>query len=246
MRNGEANLEVNLDGSGHAAKTGMLVARHFSVLGDPIVSEVIQSSGSEGEKGRRTVVRERIEFDRMRVPFSIGHGQLVLGDSYIHGPLLGATMRGKLDYGKHTVFIEGTYVPLYGLNSIPNALPVIGELLGGRRGEGLFGINFSIQGTMDSPQVLVNPLSILTPGIFRQIFEVAPGGQSVVPRQEATGVPPQSSSSPAQTEEKPAAAEPAQPPRASSSGPQRVEPVRRLPARKEARDELQPDARSGQ
>jgi hypothetical protein len=39
-----------------------------------------------------------------------------------------------------------------------------------RRGEGLIGFNFNIGGTSDAPQVAVNPLSALTPGMFREIF----------------------------------------------------------------------------
>ena len=44
-------------------------------------------------------------------------------------------------------------------------------MLGGRQGEGLVGITFAIKGKLDDPSVLVNPMSVMTPGIFRQIFE---------------------------------------------------------------------------
>jgi hypothetical protein len=44
-------------------------------------------------------------------------------------------------------------------------------VLGGRQGEGLVGITFAIKGSLDDPSVLVNPMSVMTPGIFRQIFE---------------------------------------------------------------------------
>jgi hypothetical protein len=43
-----------------------------------------------------------------------------------------------------------------------------------RRGEGLFGFNYRLRGTADDPQVSVNPLSILTPGMFRDIFRRPP------------------------------------------------------------------------
>ena len=43
-----------------------------------------------------------------------------------------------------------------------------------KRGEGLFGFNYSLGGTADAPQVSVNPLSILTPGLFREIFRSPP------------------------------------------------------------------------
>ena len=34
----------------------------------------------------------------MRIPFSIGHGQFVMNDASIKGPLVGATLRGKVDF----------------------------------------------------------------------------------------------------------------------------------------------------
>ena len=43
-----------------------------------------------------------------------------------------------------------------------------------RRGEGLFGFNYRMTGSSEDPKVSVNPLSILTPGIFRDIFRRSP------------------------------------------------------------------------
>ena len=80
-------------------------------------------------------------------------------------------MRGTVDFKSQTVDLGGTYVPLYGLNSAFRAIPILGPVLGGRQGEGLVGITFAIKGKLDDPSVLVNPMSVMTPGIFRQIFE---------------------------------------------------------------------------
>ena len=116
---GEMNLEVQLDGKGPADRTGTLWTRDFYVLGDPIISGVLQSadgSSSKGQSGKQsqTVVREKFDFDIMRVPFSIGHGQFVMNDAYIKGPLVGASMRGKVDFRAQRIEVGGTYVPLLG------------------------------------------------------------------------------------------------------------------------------------
>ena len=243
LRGGEANLEVNLDGQGHADKTGILVAKRFTLLGDPIVSDILQNSDDTGKgQGKTRVVRQQIEFDRMRLPFSVGYGQFVLGESYINGPLLGATIRGKVDFNRQIVALDGTYVPLYGLNSIPNNIPLLGEILsGGRRNEGLLGVPFSIQGPMGNPQVTVTAIAIFAPGFLRQIFELPAGaGQSVQPRAAPPATAPvqsQSSSSPAltgdrQATEPPEAGAPARN-QASSATPQRTEQKRAPPRSKD-------------
>jgi hypothetical protein len=182
---GEMNLEVYLDGQGAAERTGTLWARDFVILGDPIVSEVLQNAdGPPTSRGRqRGVVRERFEFENLRIPFSAGHGQFVMHTGYLNGPLVGATMRGKVDFRAHVLNIGGTYVPLSGLNRALAPVPVLGPLLTGPHGEGVFGITFAIQGSLARPEVIVNPFSLVTPGILREIMQMTPEDPRVLPRE---------------------------------------------------------------
>ncbi len=51
------------------------------------------------------------------------------------------------------------------------AVPVVGNLLVSRKGEGMFGLTYSAKGAFSSPKISVNPLSLAAPGILRRIFE---------------------------------------------------------------------------
>lgn len=191
MEGGEASLRVNLDGQGGASKTGVLWAKSFNILGDQVIDRVVsaadkRSSGSNAaarsSRAEQGVRRRKIFFNQLRVPFSVGGGQFNLHDSYINGPQLGATMRGNVDFKTQQINLGGTFVPAYGLNSVFGSIPIIGDILVGRRGEGVFGITFAVQGPTANPAVRVNPMSVVAPGIFRQIFEFrgrypAPGQQ---------------------------------------------------------------------
>jgi AsmA-like C-terminal region/Protein of unknown function len=225
---GELKLETNLDGKGAADKTGTLWVTKFAVLGDPIVSEVVQSGdGSQPAIAtragpRRGVARERIEFDRLRLPFSVGHGQFVMTEASIIGPLHGAQIRGKIDFKTRTLNVGGTYVPVSGLNSAIGSIPVLGQLLAGPRGEGVFGMTYAVNGPINDPQVIVNPLSLVTPGILREIFQMTPENPKVQPRAEPA-VPQQA---------------PAQAARASSSGPAAGSQTPKTPQRKAADPEI--------
>jgi hypothetical protein len=170
---GEASLEVNLDAGEAGTKSGTLWARDFVLLGDSVVTDVLSDPHSEAAFGthKQHAVQTRLAFNQLRAPFAVGKGQFLLKDAYMNGPLLGATMRGEVNFKAHTVDLGGTYVPLYGLNSALGAIPVLGGIFVGRQGEGVVGITFAIQGKLEDPAVLVNPMSVLTPGIFRQIFE---------------------------------------------------------------------------
>jgi len=71
------------------------------------------------------------------------------------------------------VDIAGTVVPAYALNSALGRLPVIGGIFsGGEKGGGVFAANFTMSGSTADPKVAVNPLSALTPGIFRNVFDI--------------------------------------------------------------------------
>jgi hypothetical protein len=152
-----------------------LWARDFVVLGDSVVNDVLTDPNSTAVLGpnerKQHVTRQRIAFNQLRAPFSVGGGKFRLKDGYMNGPMLGATMRGTVDFKAETVELGGTYVPLYGLNSALGSIPILGRVLVGRQGEGVVGITFAIRGKLDDPSVLVNPMSVMTPGIFRQIFE---------------------------------------------------------------------------
>lgn len=173
VEGGEASLQVNLDAGGPGDKSGTLWAREFVVLGDSVVNDVLTDPHSAAVLGdrKKEVVRQRIVFNRLRAPFSVGGGTFRLKDAYMNGPMLGATMRGTVNFEAQTVDLGGTYVPLYGLNSALGSIPILGRVLVGRQGEGVVGITFAIKGKLDDPAVLVNPMSVMTPGIFRQIFE---------------------------------------------------------------------------
>ena len=193
IQGGRVRLEVNLEGKGAAEKTGMLWVEDFRILGDPVVSEVfggaddgrpaIDGAVSRPSKGKQ-VTREVFEFKLMRVPFSVGYGQFVMEDSSLRGPMLGASIRGKVDFKMRRVNLGGTYVPLQGLNSALCEIPLFGPLITGPKCEGMSGMTFAIQGAMDRPEVIVNPLSMLAPGIFRDIFQMTPFDPKVQRRDE--------------------------------------------------------------
>jgi hypothetical protein len=82
------------------------------------------------------------------------------------GASLGVSMAGVYQSGSGRLAMQGVVSPIYLLNGI-------GALFT-RRGEGVFGFNYSLRGTAEDPKIDVNPLSILTPGMFREIFRASP------------------------------------------------------------------------
>jgi hypothetical protein len=86
------------------------------------------------------------------------------------GPSIGLTSKGKIDLDRHVIDLEGVIVPAYALNSILGNIPLLGPLLQGGEGEGMFSATYKISGGLDEPKIDVNPWAALAPGFLRDIF----------------------------------------------------------------------------
>ncbi len=109
-----------------------------------------------------------IRFDTIDGQFRLNRRQIRLRQAAAVGPSMGISADGLYDLGTSKMDFRGVVSPVYFLNGIGSFLT--------RRGEGLFGFNYRMVGAAADPSVRVNPLSILTPGGFREIFRRAPPG----------------------------------------------------------------------
>ncbi len=107
-----------------------------------------------------------ILFDQIDGRFQLVNDQLILSQGSATGASLGISLDGVYDTRSEQLDMGGVISPVYLLNSV-------GQLFT-RRGEGLFGFTFRLTGNADAPRMRVNPLSILTPGMFREIFRRPP------------------------------------------------------------------------
>jgi len=107
-----------------------------------------------------------IQFSDVDADFVLTPDRVVVTRSAAVGPSMGITLDGTYLTQTEQMDMQGVISPIYLLNGI-------GQIFT-RRGEGLFGFNFRLVGSAKQPKVQVNPLSILTPGMFREIFRRPP------------------------------------------------------------------------
>jgi hypothetical protein len=118
-----------------------------------------------------TLSGDGVLFSRIEAPITIGGGRYVIDGGRASGPALGLTVNGWVGTDGRGIDLNGVLVPSFGVNSVLGGVPIIGDLIVGREGEGIFSITYSVAGTLEKAQVAVNPLSAVTPGILRRIFE---------------------------------------------------------------------------
>ena len=89
-----------------------------------------------------------------------------------NGLSLGLTINGEINLNNDTIDLSGTIIPAYVLNSIVGHIPVIGDILTGGDGEGVFAPTYRVQGPLKDTKITVNPLTALAPGILRDLFKL--------------------------------------------------------------------------
>jgi len=151
---------------------GVVSVRDFTIINQPFLTRLF-SAGSLG--GLIDLLGGKgIAVDRLDAPFSMHGGVLDIHDARASGPSIGITADGYLDRRNNKIALEGALAPIYGLNSVLGAIPLLGDVLVSKPGEGIIGMSYSVSGNPEEPEISVNPLSVLTPGILRRIFEGTP------------------------------------------------------------------------
>ena len=177
IKGGKLHLVANLPGragdpdvgAGIADYQGTLDIDDFQVVNQPLLARLF-SAGSLTGIGD-LMGGDGISIENMNVPFSSKNNVISVHDARARGRAIGATADGYIDRPKSQVALKGSLVPAYGLNSVLGVIPLLGDVLVSKKGEGVFGVTYSATGNAEQPKIDVNPLSVLTPGILRRIFE---------------------------------------------------------------------------
>lgn len=155
---------------------GVVTIDAFRIANAPVLANILTVGSLTGI--RDTLNGEGILFNRLELPFAITEGSIVVNDARTSGPAIGLTIKGNIDRATDRIDMEGTLVPAYTINSFLGQVPVLGPLIVGREGEGIFALTYRVRGSSTEPSVTVNPLSALAPGFLRRMFEF--GGATVI------------------------------------------------------------------
>ena len=153
--------------------SGRLTMTGFRVRNVPVLASIVSLASLSGIAD--TLSGDGIKFEKAQGDFSFSEGRLSIKKGRMHGAAVGITTQGDYDVGSGDVDFGGTVIPSYTLNSFFGKIPIVGRILSGRRGEGVLGIGYRVSGEAGKANVLVNPLSVLTPGFLRRIFEIGIG-----------------------------------------------------------------------
>jgi uncharacterized protein YhdP len=162
--------------------------RNFRLEGAPLVAKVLSVASLTGILN--VLTGQGIDFSQFDATITFVNGGIYTDDLRSHGSALGFTGRGSVDLKKQTIDLQGTVVPAYSLNSVLGNIPLLGTILTGPQGGGVFAANYRMRGSLDDPEVTVNPLATLAPGILRNIFNIFDTPAQTAPTPKAPASPP--------------------------------------------------------
>lgn len=171
MEGGDLTVTGNYDDS---TSSSLLKARvditEYTIKDAPILAKILSLASFTGFFD--TLQGKGIRFEKLSAPFTLKNDVFTFENAKTHGPSIGMTAEGTVTLPKFMFDLEGTVVPSYMLNTVVGKVPLIGDMLTGGKDQGVFAARYSVKGTEKEPDVSVNPLSILTPGFLRGLFDI--------------------------------------------------------------------------
>lgn len=154
--------------------TGTLTLSDFQVKDAPALTHLLGIlSLSQLEN---TLSGNGIRFDKAVIPFRAENKMLYINNTKIEGGALGGTLKGSVgleDDG--LVDLSGMIVPFNSFSDIASKIPVVGTILTGVQGDGIFAADYKIRGSRKNMQITSNPLKTIAPGMLRDIFKAIEG-----------------------------------------------------------------------
>lgn len=158
-------MEVTLNPTaGKGNYVGRARATGLRIRNVPVVAELLNAISVVGLLEQLN--GSGILFSNVDADFRLTPGAIEVTRGSAYGASMGVSSAGVYTFADKRFHMQGVVSPIYLLNGI-------GALVS-QRGEGLFGFNYRLGGTADDPQISVNPLSLLTPGAFRELFRNPP------------------------------------------------------------------------
>ncbi len=111
-----------------------------------------------------------IFFKEAYLKYELLNNELKIIECYGTGPSLGFIIDGKIGADDY-VSLRGNLAPANTINNIVRGIPLVGKILSGKKGDGIFGASFKIKGK-DKLETDVNPIRTITPRFVQRFLEI--------------------------------------------------------------------------
>ena len=164
----EGNLYYESTNKNGISKSNLRIY-NFKIKEVPILAKLLTLASLQGIAD--VLTGEGIRFSELDMKFTNKSNLMTIEEMYGIGPAISILMEGYIERDK-LVSLRGTLVPATTLNKAISNIPLIGNLLVGKKvGEGVFGVSFKVKGPPKDLKTSVNPIKTLTPRFITRTLE---------------------------------------------------------------------------
>ncbi len=168
----EGELKLNSMKIENSSRSNLKIT-NFKVKEVPVLAKILTLASLQGIADLLT--GEGIRFDDFEMSFKTKNNLTEIVEMYAIGPAISIMMEGYIEKDKVTS-LKGTLVPATTINKSIAKIPLLGNILvGGKTGEGVFGVSFKIKGPPNDLKSTVNPIKTLTPRFITRTLEKIKG-----------------------------------------------------------------------
>ncbi len=146
-----------------------LIIDNFKVKEIPVLAKLLALASLQGIADLLT--GEGIRFTDFEMNFTNKNKLMKIHELYAIGPAISILIEGYIEED-NLISLRGTLVPATTINRSIASIPLIGDLLIGKKvGEGVFGVSFKVKGPPKNLKTTVNPIKTLTPRFITRTLE---------------------------------------------------------------------------
>ena len=169
LEGGDLNFKSTF---GSELSSSNLTINNFKLNKAPALAKILSLADLKGLTD--TLKGDGISFDTLSAKYNSDSSQMKIDEIFMIGPSISILIDGYVEKKSGLVSLRGTLVPAKTLNSLIAKIPVVGDILIGKKvGEGVFGISFKVKGLPNDLKTTVNPIKTLTPRFITRALENA-------------------------------------------------------------------------
>ena len=154
------------DGTSMIQSTSQLT--DFTVKNAPAIAQLLSMTAFDSVV---SMLRGNgVKFDNMTVNLIFIDDKVFFSRSVADGKSIGISFEGELDLLEKKMNLRGSLAPLNIINIAMRQIPLFGNILVGHKGDGLFTIDFKLDGDIAKPTPFVNAITIFAPYAIKRFF----------------------------------------------------------------------------
>tara|TARA_Y100000813_G_scaffold28272_1_gene17825 strand:- start:55 stop:1881 length:1827 start_codon:yes stop_codon:yes gene_type:complete len=155
---------------GNEISTSNLTINNFKLNEAPALAKILSLADLKGLTD--SLKGDGISFDILSAQYNSNSSLMKIDEIFMIGPSISILIDGYVEKKSGLVSLRGTLVPAKTLNNLISKIPVVGDILIGKKvGEGVFGISFKVKGLPNDLKTTVNPIKTLTPRFITRALE---------------------------------------------------------------------------